>query len=368
MKRFSVLMLSAMLVLSLAACSGKKETTDTEETKVEENAASSASSVVDADEGDGFVRPENYGTVKLGDYKGLEVTVADTEVTDEDVQAEIDNALANYPAEVTGRAVQDGDILDIDYEGKKDGVAFEGGTAQGASLTIGSGQFIAGFEDGLIGAEVGETRDLKLKFPDDYWSEDLAGKDVVFTVTVNKISAPADEITDAWVQDYTAGECKTIDEFKTTLRADLEKYEAQSAVEDVKAVLLQDILDSSEFTPSQEAIDYEFDRIKLSYQSYVLQSFGTTLEDYMAGIGMDQETFEGELKSYAELAVKQQLVVDEIFNEEGMKIEEADEQALADLYGVSLEEIRTAYVDGIYEQNVKTNKVLQFVLDNAVQK
>ena len=135
-------------------------------------------------------KAEDY--VKLGEYKGVEISVAEPEVTQEALEGAISVMLSEdskvEPVEVTGRSVKAGDSVNIDYEGKLDGVAFEGGTAQGADLIIGSGRFIGGFEAGMIGMEIGETRDLDLSFPDPYTpNPDLAGKPVVFTVKVNSI-------------------------------------------------------------------------------------------------------------------------------------------------------------------------------------
>ena len=132
--------------------------------------------------------PSKY--VTLGEYKGMNITIPKTEVTDEDVDSYIDYLLSANESyvDITDRDVaQNGDVANIDYEGKKDGVAFDGGTAQGYDLNLGSGVFIDGFEDGVVGMKVGETKDLTLTFPDNYANEDLAGAEVVFTVTLNSI-------------------------------------------------------------------------------------------------------------------------------------------------------------------------------------
>ena len=144
--------------------------------------------------------------VTLGDYDGMEVEVAgDFDVSDDEVVDYINGMLTYYPSyeDTDKQTVEEGDCVNIDYEGKKDGVAFDGGTAQGYVLEIGSGTFIEGFEEGLIGVNVGDTVDLNLTFPENYQSADLAGADVVFTVTVNKIvkkvEASYDQLTDEYV-------------------------------------------------------------------------------------------------------------------------------------------------------------------------
>ena len=154
--------------------------------------------------------------VTLGEYKGIEVSVDAPVVTDEYLDSYIDYVLQSnmVTTEITDRPVEEGDIVNIDYEGKIDGVAFDGGTAQGYDLTIGSGTFIDGFEDGLIGAETGETVDVNVTFPENYQGEEVAGKDAVFTVTVNSISVETlPELTDEFVQGLDVG-VNTVEEYR----------------------------------------------------------------------------------------------------------------------------------------------------------
>ena len=311
-------------------------------------------------------KPDTYGSIELGEYKGLEATLDVAEVTDDDVQQELDNALASFYIDVIDRAVENGDVLNIDYEGKKDGVAFDGGTAQGASLTIGSGQFIEGFEDGLIGAEIGETRDLNLTFPEDYWNEELAGADVVFTVTVNGIQAPSEEINDDFAEAYTDGECKTVDALKTKLRKDLETYAEETAVESAKAELLTKVIEASSVNRDMQAVDYEYNQLLNTYAQYTAMYYGVSIEEYLTAYNMDADTFAAQIEKYAEDAVDQRLVVDAIFEKEGMEITAEDEQAFADLYDTTAEEMKASYGDeDLYTENVKIFKVLQFLYDNA---
>ena len=154
--------------------------------------------------------------VVLGEYKGLKLEAEKSEVTDEMVESSLKSAFSMNPLmkEVTDRAVQEGDTANIDYEGKfaDTKVAFDGGTAQGYDLKIGSGSFIDGFEDGLIGVGIGETVDLNLTFPENYGSEDLAGKDVIFTVKVNSIKVADTEPSDEWVKSLGLEDASTLDE------------------------------------------------------------------------------------------------------------------------------------------------------------
>ena len=166
--------------------------------------------------------------VTLGEYKGITIAVTKTAVSDEDVENNLKSTFQQYPrmTEVTDRTVQNGDTVNIDFVGKYADTkeAFEGGASGegGYDLVIGSGSFISGFEDGLVGAKVGETRDLNLKFPDDYGSTDLAGKDVIFTVTVNKITVADAEPSDEWVKSLGLEDVENMDQFRAHLRAELE--------------------------------------------------------------------------------------------------------------------------------------------------
>ena len=163
--------------------------------------------------------------VKLGDYKGLSVSVNDTTVSDKEVEETVSSNLSakGTMTAVTGRAVQNGDTVNIDYVGTKDGVAFNGGTAQGYDLVIGSGTFINGFEDGLIGHEIGEKVALNLTFPENYGSAELAGQDVIFDVTINSISENVvPELDDAVAKELDP-EVSTKEEYIAKIKANLEK-------------------------------------------------------------------------------------------------------------------------------------------------
>lgn len=165
---------------------------------------------------------DTSGYVTLGEYKGMDLALEEPEIPEEYLESYIQYVLTNNPeyVDITDRAVQTGDVVNIDYEGKLDGVAFAGGTAQGADLTIGSGQFISGFEDGCIGMEIGQTRDVEARFPDPYKNNpDLAGKTAVFTVTLNGIrEVKIPELTDEYVASLGMEDCETTQEYRAFLR------------------------------------------------------------------------------------------------------------------------------------------------------
>ena len=200
-KKLCMLVLALCMTASVTACGSKEDTKSSTEAKKEDTKEESKQedSQDNKEENSGevtedtrivSVAPDEMDQyIKVGEYKGLDVQEDVQEVTDSDIDIQIQTNLSQNLVEVEDEnaEVKNGDVVNIDYEGKKDGVAFDGGTAEGFDLTIGSGSFIDGFEDGLIGAKKGETRDLNLTFPENYQAEELAGQDVVFTVKINAI-------------------------------------------------------------------------------------------------------------------------------------------------------------------------------------
>lgn len=197
------------------------------------------------------IKAKDY--VKLSEYKGVAVTQAQPEVTDVERDTYIDSLLCKNP----DRAVMEGDTVNIDYVGTLDGVAFDGGTASGYDLTIGSGQFIDGFEEGLIGTNIGDTVDLNLTFPEEYHSEEMAGKSVVFTVTVNSITAAEpQELNDANVQRLDMG-LNTVDELKQYVYDELYAEEVEYYNTEVEFAVMDTLMENCEFKkePPQAMVD-----------------------------------------------------------------------------------------------------------------
>ncbi len=278
--------------------------------------------------------------VTLGEYKGLEVTVEDTTVTEDDVKDAVDSALSSKKTTeaVTDRAVQDTDTVNIDYVGKKDGVAFDGGTAQGYDLTIGSNSFIDGFEEGLIGAEIGETKTLNLTFPENYSNTDLAGQDVTFDVTINSISANiVPELTDALAAELDT-EVSTADEYRQKVKEKLEKQKSASARSAAYSELLSQVQESSTVVSGDELpkwlIDEDIESEKKSFENS-LTMYGLDLETYLTQYGMTEDEFNDQVESYAKNIAQQQLLVQALAQAENIKIDDA-------------------YVDSRYEQDAAT--------------
>lgn len=355
MKLKKLLILAAMATLSVVAISAcaKKETAVETPSSAQETVA--------------VEKPDSYGSVKLAEYKGVEVEVNSTAVTDEEVETELNNLLS-YSAtqqEVTDRAVQTGDIVNIDYTGTKDGVAFDGGTAAGYDLTIGSGSFIDGFEDGLIGANIGDTLNLNLKFPESYHNVDLAGADVVFEVKINSISVEVTpELSDAWVEEYTAGAQKTVAEYKEVLRSDLETAKKQSNEQLAQSLVVEKLLADSEFTVNEAAIEYEYSQAMIQFEQ-AMTTYGWTLDDYASMMGTDAEGVKAEIRTQAEMRVKQTLLFTTIADKEGIKLTDELYAKFAELQGTTIDDLVANYGQELVDEAALSYAVVTFLYENA---
>lgn len=321
-------------------------------------------------------KAKTYGKyVTLGEYKSIEYVLDIEEVTDDDVQAKVDSFLDSHSEteQITDRAVKKGDTVNIDYVGTKDGVAFDGGTAEGYDLEIGSGSFIEGFEDGLIGANIGDEVSLDLTFPDDYQSEDLAGQDVNFAVTINSISVTnVPKLTDSLVKENT--EYDTIDAYKESIRKDLEEQNKESAESAAKTDVFNKAVSNAKITGYDESevkelVDKEFDSFKQMADSY--QQYGYSYEDVLKSNGY---TNEDELKEgiteYVKNYLNQVMVMYCIAKEEGITVtsEETDKvvKEYMEQYSVETEqEVYDYFGDDYFELSVLSDKVMAFLMDNA---
>lgn len=377
-KKLCMLVLALCMTVSVTACGGKETTTsgteakdeDTKEDKKEEDSKNESSAEMTKDTRIVSVAADEMEKyVKLGEYKGIEVQEDVQEVTDSDVDTQIQMNLAQNPVEVTDKnaEVQEGDVVNIDYEGKKDGVAFEGGTAEGFDLTIGSGSFIDGFEDGLIGAKKGETRDLNLTFPEDYQAEDLAGQDVVFTVKINAIKTTP-ELTEEWVKENT--EYDSVEKYKEGIRSDLKETNRQTAENTAMNNVWTTVMDSSEVIEyPQEDVDQAMKLFEDSLNTYAKQQ-NMEPEEFLETQGMTKEQFDEQSKSYAEYTVKQNLIVQAIMDAEKMtlvddKSEEAKKELAAN-YGVEdISDLVNEFGQETVNQSIALTRVTDFILDNA---
>lgn len=313
------------------------------------------------------IKTKDY--VELGEYKGIEVAHAREEITDEYLDAYITYILRRNPPV----GVKEGDTVNIDYTGKRDGVAFEGGTAAGANLTIGSGQFIPGFEDGLVGAKVGETVDIALTFPEDYHTEEMAGADVVFTVTVNSImAAEPQELTEEYVKGLGL-ECKTVEEYRQYIYDMLYEEETVAYEQQIENLVINTLAESTEFKkdPPQAMIDRYADTLtnNLTLQA---QSYGVSLEQFMQlYYGMDAETYPQEIQTQAVSTAKQYIILKAIADKENLNVTEEElENSLAEMAAEAGYESVDEYKEAInaqgYKEYVMSEKVLNLLRENAV--
>lgn len=320
------------------------------------------------------MKTEKY--VTLGEYKGIEVAAAEPEVTEDYLNSYIDymlnmNTVVN---ELKNRAVADGDTVNIDYAGKDNGVAFEGGTASDQELIIGSGSFIEGFEEGLVGVMPGEMVELNVTFPDPYTrNPDLSGKPVVFTVTVNYIvERVVPELTDEIVPTLNP-ECTTVEEYKEAAYEQLYNSAVQDYETQIETQLLEKVSANCEFKkePPEEMVNNYVDRIKQNYTS-MAQGYGMQLSDFLSNYyGMTEDAFIEEIKPNAVETAKQSIMLQAISNKEGLSLTEADiqeaMQSEADSYGYeTLDEFKELIDEENYKDYAMVNEVLNFLKENAV--
>ena len=309
-----------------------------------------------------FVRPD----VTLGDYKGLTVEADLQKLTDEMVDARIeeDRKKASRTIDVEDRPVQEGDTVNLDYAGSVDGVAFAGGTAQGQTLTIGSHQFIPGFEEQMVGMQLGEEKDLNVKFPDEYHAEELKGKDAVFHVKVNGIQmTEVPELDDDFAADIS--DFNTFKEYKEGIVKELTDRIAKNNEIATENALVEKAAENAQIDIPEAMIDDQATymvremAMRMSYQ-------GLKMEDYLKYTGQTQEGLKAMYKPEAEKRVKTELVIDAIRKAEKLEPGEAEiEKAIADQAERSGLDAETFKKDLTDEQKdyLKDNAAIQMVLD-----
>lgn len=375
-KRAIMISMLLVMALSVTGCSQKTATKD-KDTKTEETAKTDDAEDTESDNTEDT--SEDTPTtaelmagidvekcVTLGDYKGVTVEKTIQSVTDEDVQNEIDNALANYPVEVD-QAAKEGDTVNIDYVGKIDGEEFDGGSDQGADLKLGSGKFIDGFEDGLIGARKGETRTLNLTFPEDY-TQDLAGKAVEFTVTVNVVKEPLSEPTDQWVADNIEG-YDNIADYKAGIRSEQEESNEQTAENQVRYAAWTQVIDNCTINEYPETLVEVGKKLYEQQVETYAKYAGMELDAYIESSGLTQEEYQSNMEEYGKNVAAQALVCQAICDKEGFAIGDDDYQkALQDMlteYGCTEDELIQTYGQDNVEQSIMLNRVSNLILENA---
>lgn len=334
MKKKLVMVLMAVMVATaaLGGCGQKGATTDSsvsvEEEKDVEIPAKELLKATD-------YKVEKY--VKLNDYMNMTVELSkDYTVSDADIQSYIEYLMSMYPSyEVSDKkTVESGDVVNIDYVGKIDGEEFSGGSATGQHLKIGSGSFIDGFEDGLIGKNVGETVELNLTFPEDYSNNtDLAGKAVVFTVTINSIDTEKemvyDDLTDEYVSENFGNKgISTVDDLKSQVSSVLENRNQSSKMTEIQSGVLQKLLDECEVTLPDGLLDQRITEYKERVNNAVEKS-GKSFEDYM---GMSEDDFNNQVSDYIEESLKQELILEAVVKDMNLSVSQKNFEEFVDSY------------------------------------
>ncbi|MEE3470594.1 MAG: trigger factor [Butyrivibrio hungatei] len=393
-KNLSVLLVVAMAVTSLTACGSKSEEAASDAasggSSTEAAATAGSNDIASLQNLDKLevkaldeINPSDY--ITLGEYKGLTVEVAPASVTDEDVDGYINNLIEANPAktEITDRPIQKGDIANIDYEGKyaDTGVAFEGGTAQGFDLDIGSGMFIPGFEDGLVGVNLGDTVDLDLTFPEEYGSKDLAGKKVVFTVKVNKISEKSKEPTDEWAAGLGMEGVTNLEQLKETSKKQLTEEAEATHKADVESAVIDKVIEISEYKDfPQEVLNYyliqENQQLENYAQMYTAYGQPTTASDIvrmmMQNTAPDQSDPDAFLKNMVNEVAQQFITFAAIAKNENLAISDEDvENYLKEAFDAgstgysSLDELKGDVDPKTIKEGLMADKVVGFLVDNA---
>ena len=309
--------------------------------------------------------------IKLGNYKGIEAEVTKQPVAD----TEVDNEIQRLVAQSTSLIEKDGDVTNgdvttIDFEGFKDEVAFDGGKAEGFQLEIGSGQFIPGFEEQMIGMKKGETRELNLTFPENYGAADLAGADVVFKVTVHKIEEKKEaELNDAFVASLNAPGIETIDQLRDNIKSSLEAQHEQAFMAAKENAALGKLIDDCEVEVEESDIEKALQQ-QLQHISMELASQGMQLEQYLQMMGMNQETLLQQLAPSAKQQATFEAIIDEIVAIENLETsdEEANQQveAIAAHNQVSKEDVLNQIDIESLKRDLNRIKASRLIMDNTV--
>ena len=313
------------------------------------------------------VKPE----VTLGEYKGITIDKVEYNVTKKDVDAELDRLVKRNAREVSvsDRPAQKGDITVIDYSGSIDGVKFEGGTAEKQNLELGSGAFIPGFEDGVIGMNIGDEKDIQVKFPENYGAEELKGKDAVFAVKLHEIKVKEfPEVNDEFIKE-AAGE-ESVDAYKKATKKKLQEANDKRAKAETEDKLIEKITESSTVEIPEVLVERQIDN-NVQDMEYRMMYQGLRLDDYLKYTNQTREDYRNSFKAQAEKQVKTQLVIDKILTVENIKATEEEidekikEQAAAmnkefDEYKKSMNERQIAY----FENNATIEKLFAFLMAN----
>ena len=308
--------------------------------------------------------------VKLGKYKGIELKKVEYTVKDEDINHELGHMQERNArlVNVEGRSVEANDTTVIDFEGFVDGVAFEGGKAEGHELVIGSNTFIPGFEDQIIGMNIDEERDINVTFPEEYFSKELAGKPAVFKVKLHEIKKKElPELDDEFAKDVS--EFDTLEELKNSIKEKIETQNASKAKYEIEEEALKTVCDDVEVEIPSGMIETETDNMLKEIEQRLMYQ-GVNLEQYLQMVNKTEGEMRKELQEQAERQVKVKLVIEAIIVAEKIEAPEEDVKAkleeMAAMYGNKAEELeKNESLVKYIEETVKSEKAIAFIVDNA---
>ena len=316
-----------------------------------------------------FVMPE----VTLGDYKGVSVTRKVREISDEQVNEKLatEQKRVARTMEVVDRPLQNGDKAELDYSGSVDGNLFDGGTAEHQSLVIGSNSFIPGFEEQMIGMQIGEERDLNVKFPEQYHSEELKGKDAVFHVKLHAISCEElPEIDDEFAREVS--EFDTLEEYKNSIKADMKKRADEQSEDMAKQNMLDIIVENAELDVPAPMVEDKLDEM-VQQMSYRMQQQGFSMEQYMQMLGQSKAQIRDMYREEAKKSLETELVIQEIITKENIEASDEEGDKLIGDYAVAMgqtvEKIKESLSEGqleYFKERAKVNKVMDMLWENAV--
>lgn len=315
------------------------------------------------------VKPE----AELGQYKGVEVTKTEFTVTDEEVDAEIKKTQEQQAREITvDGAAKDGDTVVIDYAGSIDGVAFDGGTAEGQALVLGSGTFIPGFEEQLVGATAGSDVEVKVTFPEDYQAQELAGKEAVFACKVQEVKTKEyPEIDDEFAQEVS--EFDTLAEYKEDVKKKITEQKETQAKNEKQQKVMDKIIENATMEIPDAMVDTQAENMVDDYAQRLAYQ-GLSLEQYFQFTGMNAESFKEQLKPQALKNIQSRLVLEAVIKAENIEATEDDLneeiQKMKTTYNMD-DETMNQYLTDDFKENIKSDitaqKAVEFVADAAVE-
>ena len=367
------LVCAGALALSLAACGGKADSAASSTASSSALGSASDYDYQNFNYSDGLdekgywegIRALDYVTLPE-DFASVAIKRSDVEPTSEEVEEQISDLLSQYSSteHITDRAAADGDTVNINYVGSVNNVEFTGGSAENYDLTLGSGTFIDGFEDGLIGKKIGDTVDLNLTFPEDYSSTDLAGKEVVFTVKINSVKR-APKLTDELAAEISNNEYKTAEAYNNYIKEDLENTKKENQhnqeLNDLVALAYQNATVNDY---PQEMIDYQLEQVTSYYKSYADQ-YGMEYADFLEQqVGMTEEEFVKKMTETVKQSLGQEMVLRAIAETEGVEISDEKFQEKASKYAAQM---GSTDVDAFISQYGKSTIMASILQDEAVE-